>query len=114
MKQLAIAALAAMILSTPVTTQVRLEKKAKHEMTVACLKKSDRQPLLDADLAGDDEAFTQTLAVLRMAAMLTPDCVLFDKGEKAFVYDIDLFGSWITVAKKGQPGRWHSFKAWWE
>lgn len=71
------------------------------------------QSLLDASLVDDTEAFGQALAVLKMIAMLGGDCVLFKKGETAKVYERDWLGSWIVIAKRGRPGRWHSFKSWW-
>ena len=47
-------------------------------------------------------------------AKTTNACVTFDKDEKAHIYDIDIFGSWIVVGMVGRPGRWHSLEDFWK
>ena len=61
-------------------------------------------------MASDD-----ILDALRLMAAFTSECIFFEKGEEAHVFDIDqFFGDWIVVAKRGHVGRWNSFKGWWE
>ena len=86
----------------------RLERQAARQPA------ADMEPLLDAQMADDTEAFAKALKAVRTVALFTPNCVLFDKNEEAHVYEREFFGSWIVVAKRGEIGRWYSFKAWWD
>lgn len=105
---------AAMAAFMPASAQTGITAKAKFELTVASRDKSIMEPLLDAQMADDTEAFAKALKAVSTVALFTPNCVLFDKNEEAHVYERDFFGSWIVVAKRGEIGRWHSFKSWWD
>lgn len=103
-------AVVAIILGTAGTVEARTEAAALNDYTPACREKEALQPLLDAFLAQDTEASAKYLLALRVVASASNACVFFDEGEKAHVYDRDLFGSWIVVAKRGQASRYYSLK----
>lgn len=114
-RRLVLAAALGAVCQQSATAQAEPTMKAKHDDVIACRDKEMLEPLLDAELAGDRETFTKVMARLLMVSVVMPnECVTFKSRERAHVYDIDFFGSWIVVAKSGRTGRWHSFKSWWD